>query len=93
MDNRPLVLVADRQPESTRLVALSLGEEGFRVEAAHDGLSALDKVSELNPDLLLLGVDLPDPSASSCWRSCGQPSTARHPRRPAVSGVGRVRRP
>ena len=62
MDNRPLVLVADRQPEFTRLVALSLGEEGFRVEAAHDGLSALDKVSELNPDLLLLGVDLPDPS-------------------------------
>ena len=62
MDNRPLVLVADRQPEFTRLVALSLGEEGFRVEAAHDGLSALDKVSELNPDLLLLGVDLPDSS-------------------------------
>jgi DNA-binding response OmpR family regulator len=62
MDNRPLVLVADRQPEFTRLVALSLGREGFRVEAAHDGLSALDKVSELNPDLLLLGVDLPDPS-------------------------------
>ena len=62
MDNRPLVLVADRQPEFTRLVALSLGREGFRVEAAHDGLSALDKVSELNPDLLLLGVDLPESS-------------------------------
>lgn len=59
MDNRPLVLVADRQPEFTRLVALSLGREGFRVESAHDGMSALDKVSELNPDLLLLGVDLP----------------------------------
>jgi two-component system KDP operon response regulator KdpE len=59
LDNRPLVLVADRQPEFTRLVALSLGKEGFRVESAHDGLSALDKVSELNPDLLLLGVDLP----------------------------------
>ncbi|HEU5205444.1 MAG TPA: response regulator transcription factor [Candidatus Limnocylindrales bacterium] len=62
LDNRPLVLVADRQPEFTRLVALSLGREGFRVEAAHDGVSALDKVSELNPDLLLLGVDLPESS-------------------------------
>src|SRR5262245_55700232 len=62
MDNRPLVLVADRQPEFTRLVALSLGREGFRVEATHDGLSTLDKVSELNPDLLLLGVDLPQGS-------------------------------
>jgi len=62
MDNRPLVLVADRQPEFTRLVAMSLGNEGFRVEAAHDGLSVLDRVSELNPDLLLLDVDLPDGS-------------------------------
>jgi two-component system KDP operon response regulator KdpE len=62
LDNRPLVLVADRQPEFTRLVALSLGREGFRVESAHDGVSALDKVSELNPDLLLLGVDLPESS-------------------------------
>jgi len=59
LDNRPLLLVADRQPELTRLVAISLGQEGFRVESANDGLSALDKVSELNPDLLLLGVDLP----------------------------------
>jgi two-component system KDP operon response regulator KdpE len=62
LDNRPLVLVADRQPEFTRLVALSLGREGFRVESAHDGMTALDKVSELNPDLLLLGVDLPQGS-------------------------------
>ena len=62
MDNRPLVLVADRQPEFTRLVALSLGREGFRVESAHDGTSAIDKVSELNPDILLLGLDLPESS-------------------------------
>ena len=60
MDNRPLLLVADRQPELTRLVALSLGREGFRVECATDGLSALERVSELNPDLLLLGIDLPE---------------------------------
>jgi two-component system, OmpR family, KDP operon response regulator KdpE len=68
MDNRPLLLVADRQPELTRLVALSLGREGFRVESANDGLSALDKVSELNPDLLLLGVDLPGVSGLDILR-------------------------
>ncbi|HSK52010.1 MAG TPA: response regulator transcription factor [Clostridia bacterium] len=60
MDNRPLVLVADRQPEFTRLVALSLGREGFRVEAAHDVESTLERVSELNPDLLLLDAELPE---------------------------------
>jgi two-component system KDP operon response regulator KdpE len=60
MDNRPLVLVADRQPEFTRLVALSLGREGFRVEAAHDVESTFERVSELNPDLLLLDAELPE---------------------------------
>jgi two-component system KDP operon response regulator KdpE len=68
MDNRPLVLVADRQPELTRLVAISLGREGFRVESANDGLTALDKVSELNPDLLLLGVNLPRMSGMDILR-------------------------
>ena len=63
------MLVADRQPEFTRLVALSLGREGFRVESAHDGVSALDKVSELNPDLLLLGVDLPESSGLEAMTS------------------------
>ena len=59
MDNRPLVLVADDQPEFTRLVALSLDDEGFRVETATDGYMALEKVSELNPDLLLLDLAMP----------------------------------
>jgi two-component system KDP operon response regulator KdpE len=60
MDNKPLVLVADDQPEFTRLVSLSLGAEGFRVETATSGLEALDKVSELNPDVLLLDLGMPD---------------------------------
>ena len=61
MDNRPLVLVADRQPEFTRLVCPFAGRRRIRVEAAHDGLRRWTR-SRLNPDLLLLGVDLPDPS-------------------------------
>ncbi len=68
MDNRPLVLVADDQPELTRLVALSLGREGFRVETAHDGLTALDKVSELNPDIVLLDLLMPGMSGVDVLR-------------------------
>jgi len=58
MDGRPLVLVAGDRLEFTRLVELSLGREGFRVESARDGPSALERVSEVNPDLLLLDVTL-----------------------------------
>ena len=30
MNNQPLVLVADDEPRITKLVAISLGDEGFR---------------------------------------------------------------
>ena len=59
MENRPLVLVADDQPEIAKLVSLSLGGEGFRVVSAGDGATALERVSELNPDVLLLDVMMP----------------------------------
>ncbi|MFL5779603.1 MAG: response regulator transcription factor [Chloroflexota bacterium] len=68
MDNKPLVLVADDQPEFTRLVSLSLQQEGFRVESASDGVSALDRVSELNPDILLLDVLMPGMSGLDVLR-------------------------
>jgi len=59
MENRPLVLVADDQPEITKLVSLSLDNEGFRVITAPDGPSALEQLSESNPDVLLLDVLMP----------------------------------
>jgi len=59
VENRPLVLVADDQQEITRLVALCLEEEGFRVIAAHDGPSALEQLSDSNPDVLLLDLLMP----------------------------------
>jgi two-component system KDP operon response regulator KdpE len=55
-ENRPLVLVADHQPEITRLVSMSLEGEGFRVITAPDGPSALGRLSDSHPDILLVDV-------------------------------------
>jgi two-component system KDP operon response regulator KdpE len=52
------VLVVD-QPEITKLVTMSLENEGFRVIAARDGASALAQLSDTNPDVLLLDVMMP----------------------------------
>jgi DNA-binding response OmpR family regulator len=68
LENRPLVLVADDQPEITRLVALSLENEGFRVLAANDGPSALEHLSESNPDVLLLDIMMPGMSGLDVLR-------------------------
>ena len=68
MENRPLVLIADDQPEITRLVAMSLESEGFRVLTASDGPSALAQLSDANPDVLLLDIMMPGMSGIEVLR-------------------------
>lgn len=75
MENRPLVLVADHQPEITKLVALSLQQEGFRVITAPDGPSALEGLSDSNPDVLLLDDMMPGMSGFDVLREV----RANHP--------------
>ena len=68
MENRPLVLVADDQPEITKLVTLSLEAEGFRVVTAHDGQQALAILADANPDVVLLDVVMPGMSGIDVLR-------------------------
>ena len=60
MSTPPLVLVADDEPSITRLVNVSLSQEGFRVVTAHSGESALAIDEELRPDIVILGLSMPD---------------------------------
>jgi len=57
---QPLVLVADDEPRITKLVALTLQEEGFRVVTASGGEEALKKAEEVRPDIVLLDIVMPD---------------------------------
>ena len=60
MKNQPLVLVADDEPRITKLVAITLTDEGFRVVTAASGEEALRKAEEMRPDIVLLDVVMPD---------------------------------
>jgi len=60
MNNQPLVLVADDEPRITKLVAVTLSDEGFRVITASGGEDALSKAEDLRPDLVLLDIVMPD---------------------------------
>jgi two-component system KDP operon response regulator KdpE len=60
MKNQPTVLVADDEPRITRLVAMSLADDGFRVVTAEGGEDALRKAEATKPDLVLLDVVMPD---------------------------------
>ena len=42
----------DDEPQMNKLIAMTLGDEGFRVIAARPGDDALNRVSNLRPDVV-----------------------------------------
>lgn len=53
------ILVVDDSPDNLFLVQTILEEEGYEISLAEDGRSALTKIEESPPDLLLLDVMMP----------------------------------
>jgi DNA-binding response OmpR family regulator len=58
-EQKQTVLVVEDDPLISEMVTKNLRLEGYRVESARDGEEGLRKVSEVNPDLILLDVLLP----------------------------------
>jgi DNA-binding response OmpR family regulator len=63
-----LILLVDDEPLITDSLTYSLKREGFDVEAVADGHSALDAVENLEPDLVVLDLMLPDISGFEVCR-------------------------
>jgi len=59
VSHRPVVLVADDDPDILALVALRLEHDGYEVVRAHDGQGAIDRALERTPDLALIDVSMP----------------------------------
>lgn len=54
-----LILLVDDEPNIVQLARMYLERENFRVEAVGDGQAALDAVTRLCPDLVVLDIMLP----------------------------------
>jgi DNA-binding response OmpR family regulator len=54
-----LILLVDDEPSIIQLARIYLEREGFRIESANDGETALDKVARQHPALVVLDVMLP----------------------------------
>ena len=63
-----LILLVDDETLITDSLSYSLKREGFDVATAADGLSALEAVEKLNPDLIVLDLMLPDISGFEVCR-------------------------
>ncbi|MGL4523657.1 MAG: response regulator YycF [Bacilli bacterium] len=53
------ILIVDDEKPIADILKFNLEKEGFEISLAHDGQEALDKVEEMNPDLILLDIMLP----------------------------------
>jgi two-component system response regulator RegX3 len=58
-DREPHVLVVEDEPSFAEALTVGLRREGFRVTVAGDGVAALERFGEVDPDLVLLDVMLP----------------------------------
>ena len=70
-----LILLVDDEQLIIDSLTYSLKREGFEVEAVTDGLSAIKAVEELNPDLIVLDLMLPDISGLEVCRRLRQSRT------------------
>ena len=63
------ILIIDDDPDLCTLVRITLTRAGYQVEAAYNGRSGLEKAIQIQPDLILLDVMMPDESG---WDVCQQ---------------------
>jgi len=62
------ILIVDDEPSIREVVALYLQREGFTVDAAADGRSALDLATARRPDLVVLDLMLPELDGFEVYR-------------------------
>lgn len=53
------ILVVDDEPQITRVLRSSLSSNGYEVETAQDGVTALEKMSEWAPDMVITDLAMP----------------------------------
>ncbi len=59
MSSRPLVLIADDDPDILTLIALTLERDGYDVAVARDGLAAVETARGHAPHLAVLDLMMP----------------------------------
>jgi DNA-binding response OmpR family regulator len=77
-ERRPLVLVADDDPDILSLVTLRLERSGYDVVSAGDGEQALERARAQTPDLALLDVMMPKLDGYEVTARLRQEDATRH---------------
>lgn len=60
MDKKNLILIVDDQPKNLQLLAAVLYKNNYEVAMADSGISALEILENITPDLILLDIMMPE---------------------------------
>lgn len=74
---KPLILVADDDPEILSMLSLRLGKRGYDVVEAQDGVQALREARARRPDLIVLDVMMPGKNGWEVARELRQDPATR----------------
>ncbi|MGM0557926.1 MAG: response regulator transcription factor [Myxococcota bacterium] len=69
------ILIADDDPHIREVVRFALEKAGFETEEAADGLEALEMVGDLEPDLVVLDIMMPEMDGTDVCRKLRQDSS------------------
>ena len=69
---KPVVLIADDNQVIIKLLGEVLSREGYKVAEVHDGETVLTSLPKIQPDLILLDVDMPKMSGFEVCRRLKQ---------------------
>jgi two-component system OmpR family response regulator len=65
--DKPLILIADDEPDVCELISLYLEKEGYETIFAYDGLASLEIFRKKQPDLVILDIMMPKKAG---WEVC-----------------------
>lgn len=82
----PLVLIVEDDQGTRRLYRDFLSTSGFRIVEAHNGYQALEKVTELEPDVVLTELEVPGLDGFTIGRTLRQSAATREIPILAVTG-------
>jgi len=78
--SKPSILLVDDTPTNLRILGIVFEKQGFEIFVATDGVSALEQVPNIRPDLILLDVMMPGLDGfETCQRLKANPDTADIP--------------
>jgi len=77
-EGRAIILVVERDPHIRELESYFLNEAGFAVDFAADGIVALERARELQPDIIITEVLVPKLDGLALCRAVKNDPRLRH---------------